>query len=175
MTLDRQTKEQLVERYSATFAQSENAFILGYRGVTVPEETELRAKVREAGGHYVVVKNRLARLAMKEKAINELAPHFDGPTAVAYSEADVVSLAKVLMEFSKEVPALECRGGLVEGSPVEAQTIQEIAKLPSREDLIAKLVFLLQSPITRMVRGLGAITPQFIHLLEQIRHKKDAS
>ena len=87
----------------------------------------------------------------------------------------MVSLAKVLTEFAKETPALECRAGLIEGSPVEAEALEQIAKLPSREDLVAKLVFLLQSPITRMVRGFGAITPQFVQVLEQIRQKKDAA
>ena len=174
MTLDRQTKEALVERYSQTFAQSSSAIIVGYRGVTVPEVTELRAKVREVGGHYEVVKNRLAFIAMKDSALGELSSYFDGPTAVAYSEDDVVSLAKVLTEFSKDVPALECRAGLVEGSTVEADAIVEIAKLPSREDLLAKLLFLLQSPIVRLVRGLGAIVPQFVQVLDQIRQTKEA-
>ena len=173
MTLDRQSKEALVERYSQTFAQSTNAIILGYRGVTVPEVTELRAKVRQVGGRYEVVKNRLAFIALKDSALGGLASYFDGPTAVAYSEDDVVSLAKVLTEFSKDVPALECRAGLIGGLPVEADAILEIARLPSRDDLIAKLLFLLQSPIARLVRGLGAIVPQFVQVLDQIRQTKE--
>ena len=174
MTLDRQTKEALVERYSRTFAQSTNAIIVGYRGVTVPEVTELRAQVRQVGGRYEVVRNRLALLAMQDSALGGLASYFDGPTAVAYSDDDVVSLAKVLTEFAKEVPALECRAGLIEGSPVEADAIQQIAQLPSRHDLIAKLLFLLQSPMARLVRGLGAIVPQFVQVLDQIRQTKEA-
>ena len=172
MTLDRQAKEALIEQYSTGFTQTANAFVLGYRGVTVPEVTELRAKVREVGGRYEVVKNSLALRAMQDSAIAELAEHFAGPTAVAYSDEDVVSLAKVLTEFSKDVPALECRAGLVEGAPVEAEVIQQIAKLPSRDDLIAKLLFLLQSPVSRFVRTLGALTPQFVRVLDQIAQNK---
>ena len=174
MTLDRQTKERLVERYSATFVTSPNAFILGYRGITVPQATELRKKVRAVGGHFEVVKNRLALIALADSDLAELKEHFDGPTAVAYGDDDVVGLAKALTNFSKDVPAIEFRAGLVDGSPVAADDIRQIAKLPSREELIAKLVFLLQSPIARLVRGLGAITPQFVRVLEQIRQKKEA-
>ena len=129
--------------------------------------------MREVGGHYEVVRNRLALLAMQDSALGGLASYFDGPTAVAYSEDDVVSLAKVLTEFSKDVPALECRAGLIEGAAVEAEAILEIAKLPSRDDLVAKLLFLLQSPIVRLVRGLGAIVPQFVQVLDQIRKTKE--
>jgi len=174
MTLDRQTKEQLVERYSSTFVTSPNTFIMGYRGITVPQATELRRKVRAAGGSYEVVKNRLALIALGDSDLAGLKGHFDGPTAVAYSADDAVGLAKVLTDFAKTVPAMEFRGGLVDGAPVAADEIKQIASLPSREELLAKLVFLLQSPIARFVRGLGAITPQFVRVLEQIRQKKEA-
>ena len=174
MTMDRQTKEQTVERYSKSFASTQNAFILGYRGVTVPEVTELRVKVREVGGTYEVVKNSLALLALQDSEVKSLIDHFDGPTAVATSEGDFVGLAKVLRDFSDDVPALEFRGGVVEGSPVDAEQIREIAELPSREELLARLLYMLQSPISRLVRGLGAITPQFLRVLAQIGEKKDA-
>ncbi len=127
MTLDRQSKEALVERYSEGFASSTHAFILGYKGISVPQVTELRAKVREAGGGYEVVKNSIALRALEGSGMASLAEHFSGPTAVAYSEGDVVALAKVLTDFSKEVPAIEFRAGLLEGSPVAAQQIKEIA------------------------------------------------
>ena len=174
MTMDRQTKEQMVERYSQSFASSRNAFVLGYRGVTVPEVTQLREKVREIGGTYEVVKNSLALLALQDSEVKSLMQHFDGPTAVAFSEGDIVGLAKVLRDFSKEVPAFEFRGGVVEGSPVDADEIRQIADLPSRDDLVARLLFMLQSPISRFVRGLGAIAPQFVRVLAQIAEKKDA-
>ncbi len=174
MTLDRQTKEGLVERYSRTFAQTQNAFVLDYRGITVPEVTELRAKVREVGGHYEVVKNSLARLAIAKSDMAEMSEHFEGPTAIAYSEGDIVSLARVLRDFAKDVPALEFKGGVVEGVAVAPEEIAQIADLPSRDDLVAKLVFLLQSPIAGFVRSLGAIVPQFVRVLEEIRKKQDA-
>ena len=114
------------------------------------------------------------RQLVTDQRAEPLAEHFSGPTSVAYSDGDVVALAKVLTEFAKTVPAIEFKGGLLDGSPLDVQEIKQIAELPSREDLVAKLVFLLQSPIARLVRGLGAITPQLVHVLEQIRLKKEA-
>ncbi len=174
MTLDRQTKEQMVEHYVQTFSQLQSVFVVGYIGITAPQDTDLRAKIRAAGGSYEVIKNSLAQLALKDSELATLTDHFDGPTAIAYSEGDIVGLAKVLRDFSKDVPALQFRGGVVDGDPVEVDQIRVIADLPSREDLVAKLVFLLQSPIARAVRCLGAITPQFVRVLDQIRQKKEA-
>lgn len=173
MALDRQTKERLVADYSDGFATSSNAFIVGFSGLSVPQADDLRSRVRGTGCSYQVVKNRLALIAVKDKPMESLAAHFDGPTAIAYGE-DVVGLAKVLTDFAKEADVLEFRGGLLDGAPVEASDIKAIAELPSREELIAKLLFLLQSPIVRLARGLGAITQQFVSVLEQIRQQKES-
>jgi large subunit ribosomal protein L10 len=176
MALDRQTKERLVADYSEGFAATSNAFIVGFRGISVPEADDLRSKVRESGARYQVVKNRLALIAVKDTPMECLAEHFEGPTAVAFSEDDVVGLAKVLTDFAKESEndVLEFRAGLLDGSPVAAEDIREIASLPGREELVAKLLFLLQSPIVRLARGLGAITQQFVSVLEQVRQQKES-
>lgn len=175
MTLDRQTKEQMVEHYAQTFRQLQSAFVLGYIGITAPEDTELRAKIRAVGGRYEVVKNSLTQRALKDSELVTLTEHFDGPTAIAYSDDDIVGLAKVLRDFSKNVPALQFKGGVLDGEPVDADQIHVLADLPSREDLVTQFVFLLQSPIVRAVRCLGAITPRFVRVLDQIRQKKEAS
>ena len=175
MALSRTTKESLIETYSEGFVSSPNALVLGFRGLTVPQADDLRSKIRGVGGSYQVVKNSLALRAMKDSRMEELASHFDGPTAVAYSADDIVGLAKALKDFSKDVPVIEFRAGLVEGSLVAAEEIGQIADLPSREELLAKLLFLLQSPISRLARGLGAITQQFVSVLEQVRQQKDSA
>ena len=174
MALDRATKERLIEDYSQGFALSSNAFVLGYRGMTVPQVDTLRSKVRASGGRYQVVKNRLALIAVKDTKMSSLAEHFEGPTAVAYSDHDVVSLAKVLTEFAKGAQILEFRGGLVEGSPILGEEVKAIAELPSRDVLIGRLLFLLQSPVSRLVRDLGAITQQFVSVLDQVRQQKES-
>lgn len=174
MALDRATKDRLLEDYTQGFAASANAFVLGYRPMSVPQVDALRAKVRASGGRYQVVKNRLALIAVKDTPLQPLAEHFQGPTAVAYSGDDAVALAKVLTEFAKGADVLEFRAGVVEGVPVRGEEVKAIADLPSRDVLIGKLLFLLQTPISRLVRDLGAITQQFVSALDQIRQQKEA-
>jgi large subunit ribosomal protein L10 len=132
----------------------------------------MRARIRQKGGKYVVVKNTLALRAIADGSLKELEPHFTGPTAVAYG-ADAVALAKVLNDYIKEVPAFQFKAALVDGRAVAASQITELANLPSREQLIAKLLYLLQSPVTRFVRVLAAVPQQFVSVLDQIRVQKE--
>ena len=173
MALTRNEKEELVSSYAEGLATAPHAFLLGYKGITVPQVTALREKVRQSGGHYEVVKNTLALRAIDGKALSALSEHFTGTTAVVYSETDPVALAKALTDFAKDVPAIQFKAGLVERRSVPADQIKEIASLPSREELIAKLLFLIQSPITRFVRVLAAVPQQFVGVLDQIRVQKE--
>ncbi len=174
MPLTREQKESLVETYKEGLASAPNVFLMGYSGITVPQATELRDKIREVGGEYAVVKNRLALLAIEGQALDGLKEHIQGPTAVAFSKDDAVSIAKALTEFAKGVPAIEFKGGLVDGQAVEAAAIQEIASIPSREELIAKLLYLLQSPVTRFVRTLAEMPRRIVAVLDQVRQAKEA-
>ena len=175
MPLSRQQKEQLVESYQDGMAAAPHVFLISYKGISVPQVTELRRRIREVGGTYVVVKNRLVLRAIDGKALDELKGEFEGPTAVAFSNDDPVSLAKTLTEYAKEVPALEFKTSLVEGQSIQAGEVKEIASLPSREELITKLVFLLQSPISSFVRILGALPKQFVVVLDQVRQQRQGS
>jgi len=172
MALSRARKEEILQSYGEELAGTTHAFLLSYKGVTVPQVTEMRARVRQKGGKYVVVKNTLALRAIADGALKELAPHFTGPTAVAYG-ADAVALAKALNDYIKEVPAFQFKAALVDGRTVAASQITELANLPSREQLIAKLLYLLQSPVTRFVRVLAAVPQQFVSVLDQIRVQKE--
>lgn len=173
MALTRVKKETLVEGYSGSFAAAPHAFLVDFKGVSVPQMTDLRAKIREVGGSYVVVKNTLARRVAEGQPLEALSEHFEGPMAVAFHQEDPVGLAKVLSEFAKDVPEFEFKAGLVEGAAVPAEQIKEIATLPSRDELVAKLLYLMQSPVTRFVRGLGSITQQFVGVLDQVRAQKE--
>lgn len=173
MALSRNQKENLVERYEGGVGTAEHAYLLDYKGITANQVAELRAKIRESGGGYEVVKNRLLLRAIEGHPLEALRDQLQGPTAIAYTE-DPVQLAKILTDFVKDVPSVELKGGIVEGSAITADQVQEIAKLPSRDDLIAKLLFLLQSPITRLARGLAAIPRQFVVVLDQVSKGKEA-
>lgn len=175
MALTRTKKKALIDDYQDGLAAAPHAFLLGFKGMTVPQVTDLRNRIRETGGSYQVVKNTLALRAIDGKGLAALSEQFVGPTAVAYTGADVVSLAKALADFRKEVPAFEFKGGLVDGQPVGADQVEDIAKMPSREELLAKLLFLLQSPITRLARGLAAIPRQFVVVLDQVAKGREGT
>lgn len=175
MALTRQKKDDLIQGYEAALAEAPHAFIMGYQGISVPQVTALREKVRQSGGTYVVVKNTLALRAVDGKALGELKQHFTGATAVAFTQGDAVALAKTLTQFAKDVPTIQFKGGMVDRQPIAGEQVKEIASLPGREELIAKLLFLLQSPISRFVRTLAAIPRDFVVVLDQIRQQKEPS
>jgi large subunit ribosomal protein L10 len=172
MALTRNDKQETIERYQDGLASAPHAFLVNFQGITVPQATDLRNRVRDQGATFEVVKNTLARRAVEGRDLGQLVDHFQGPTAVAYSEGDPVSLAKALTEFRKEFPVIEFKGGMVEGKVIDASDVDAIAQMPSREELLAKLLFLLQSPITRLARGLAAIPRQLVVVLDQIEKQK---
>jgi len=174
MALTRADKEQLLAEYVEGLKGASHAFVMGYQGIKVPQVTALREKVRQSGGQYVVVKNTLALRAIDGAALEALKDQFTGPTAVAFTDSDPVSLAKALTDFAKDVPAIQFKGGVVEGRAIGADQVKDIAALPSREELIAKLLFLVQSPISRFVRVLAALGPQSLAIvLNQVSQKKE--
>src|SRR5437762_6992439 len=128
------TKEQKSEEVSALVDQignASNAFLIDFKGITVPQVTELRKQVRETKSGYVVVKNTLALIALKDSPIVAMKEKFTGPTAIAFNATDAVVLAKALTRFAKDVPAVSFKGALVNGQVVPASVIQNIANLPS--------------------------------------------
>jgi large subunit ribosomal protein L10 len=173
MAVSRQQKTALLERYEEGLARAPHAFVVSFDRITVGEVTELRSRLRARGGQYVVVKNRLALRALEGAALDGLRDRFRGPTAVVYASSDPVGIAKVLSEFAKDVPRLEFKGGVVDGKTVSPAEIVAIATLPSRQELVAKLLFLLQSPVSRFVRTLAAVPRGLVVALDQVRRQKE--
>jgi large subunit ribosomal protein L10 len=165
--MNRTEKQQSVAALGEQLRAINSAFLIDYRGLKVVDATELRRKVREIHGSYVVVKNTLATRAAKGTKLEVLAPYFQGPTAVAYHPKDVVGLAKLLTEAAKTNPSLAFKAALIEGKLVQASEIQNIANMPSKEVLLGKLLFLLKAPLQRLatvlkapVRDLGLVMNQ---------------
>ena len=165
--MNKAEKQQTVESLGEQFRSIDSAFLINYRGLKVVDATELRRKIREIDGCYVVVKNTLAMRAAKQTKLEQLEPYFEGPTAVAYHRKDVVGLAKLLTEISKSNPNIAFKAALVEGKVVPASEIQAIASMPSREVMLSKLVFILKAPLQRLttvlkapVRNLGLVLKQ---------------
>ncbi len=128
-----------------------------FQGITVEQDTRLRRAVQSAGGRYQVVKNTLAQRAGAGTPAESLLKNLEGTNSIAYTSADPVALAKALTKVAKEVPAFKFKAGLVEGRVVSIEEIQRFAQLPSKEELISKIMFLLQAPAQRLASALAAV------------------
>ena len=170
---NREQKAEAISDFSEGIGKATNAFVLDFKGITVPQVTELRKQVREAGSEYIVVKNTLALIAVKDSPLTKLSGHFSGMTAIAYNTTDPVALAKVLTKFAKDVPTVQFKGALLAGQVVAANEIQNIANLPSREELISKLLYLMQHPIRGLAVVLNGTIRNIAVVLDQIKQQKD--
>jgi large subunit ribosomal protein L10 len=173
--MNRTEKTEMVETLGADLAKSSNAILFAFAGLKVPEVTELRRQVRGTQSKYLVVKNTLVLLATRGTALEAVAEHFTGATAVAYNQSSPVALAKVLTNFAKTNPNLVFKAAVIEGQAVETSQIKVIAELPSREELVAKLLFVMQSPMRRLVTVLNGPVRNLAGVLAQIADQKSKS
>ena len=150
-------KQPVVEEISAHIKEAQSVVLVDYRGLTVEQDTQLRKQLREAGVTYKVYKNTMMNFAFKGTDFEALAPYLEGPSAVAISTTDATAPARILCKFAKEAPKLEVKGGVVEGIAYDANGIGEIAKIPSREELLSKLLGSIQSPITNFARVMNQL------------------
>ena len=171
----REEKSQEVSELTEQIGKAANAFLIDFKGITVPQVTELRKQVRQSNSGYVVVKNTLALIALKDSPIIGMKEQFTGPTAIAFNSTDAVVLAKALTKFAKDVPAVRFKGALLNGQVVPASEIQNIANLPSREELVSKLLFLMQSPIRGLVTVLQANIRNLAVVIDQIAKQKETA
>ncbi len=153
-------KQPVIEEISAQVKDAQSVVLVDYRGLTVEQDTRLRRQLREAGITYKVYKNTMMTFAFKGTAYEALTPFLEGPSAIAISKEDATSPARVLCKFAKEAPKLEVKCGIVEGVAYDAAGVAEIAKIPSREELISKLLGSLKSPIANFARVLNQIAEQ---------------
>lgn len=154
-------------------SSSKGAVLVDYCGLTVAEDTELRSKMREAGVKYMVAKNTFIRIAAKEAGIEGLDAYLEHNTAVAFSPEDPVAPAKILNDFSKDHKALEIKAGILDGKVIALDEVKALAELPSREELLAKLVGSMQAPISGLVNVLQGTIRNFVYTLEAVRQKKE--
>jgi len=170
--MNRNDKAQAISELGGSIGQATNAFLIDFKGITVPQVTELRKQVRESGSEYIVVKNTLALIAVKDSPLKTLGEKFSGMTAVAYNMTDAVALAKALTKSAKDVPTVQFKGAMLNGQIVPATEIQNIANLPTRPELVSKLLFLMQSPIRGLATVLNANIRNIAVVLDQIAKQK---
>ncbi|HOM03156.1 MAG TPA: 50S ribosomal protein L10 [Acetivibrio sp.] len=167
-----QQKKEVVQQLTENIKSAKTIVFADYRGLTVEQDTELRNELRKAGVEYKVVKNTLTKLAAKENGLEELDPFFNGPTSMAYSDKDVVAPAKVLVEYAKKFEKLELKAGVVEGKVCDVKTLEAIAALPSKEELVAKALGGLKSPLAGLVNVLNGNIRGLVIALNAIAEKK---
>ena len=150
-------KQPVVQEISESIKEAQSAVLVDYRGLTVAEDTQLRKQLREAGVSYKVYKNTMMNFAFKGTDFESLSQVLEGPSALAISTTDATAPARILAKFAKTAPALEIKAGVVEGTFYDADGMKAIAAVPSREELLAKFLGSIQSPIANFARVLKQI------------------
>ena len=150
-------KQPIVQEIAENIKDAQSVVLVDYRGLTVAQDTQLRKQLREAGVTYKVYKNTLMNFAFKGTEFESLSDSLEGPNAIAISKDDATAPARVLAQFAKTAPALEIKAGVVEGNFYDTEAMKEISGIPSREELLSKLLGSIQSPITNFARVIKQI------------------
>ena len=171
----RAQKQKDLEALTEQFKKAKAAMLVGFKGMTVPKDQELRNQLREAGVSYEVVKNTLARKAAEGTPLEQAADQFKGVTAIALSQQDPVGLSKAITKFTKANPDIfKFKVGIVEGKVVELRDVEAIASLPSKEELISKFMFLVNAQAQRLATVTSAVARNLAIVVDQIRAQKEA-
>lgn len=166
-------KTEMVATLHAKFGVVKGAILSDYRGLNVQQMSELRRRLRQAEVELHVVKNTLARRAAVDTDFEHLSNYFVGPTSVAFTESDVVAMAKALTEYARVQLHLEIRAGLVEGQVLTPAQVAALAELPPREVLLARLLAGMQGPMSGLVGVLRGVQRQFLYVLQAIQTAKE--
>jgi len=171
-------KKSIVAELKGQLESAKGVVLTGYKGLTVAQDTELRRELREAGVSYHVVKNTMLRLAAHDAGIEGFDEHLEGTTAMAYSTEDAIAPAKVICDFIKKnkldkAEVLTIKVGTVEGKVISVDEVKALASLPSREELVAKLLGSMNAPIANTVNVLQGVIRNAVYVLDAIREQKE--
>jgi len=170
----RDEKQQEIDALNQEWSSTNNAVVVSFQGLNVEKDQQLRRQLREAQLQYRVVKNTLAQRAAEGTALAGLRDHFNGPTAVAYTDSDSVNLAKVLTKFAKENAQFTFKAGVVEGRVITVKDIHALASLPSKEELISKIMFLAQAQAQRLAVTIAGTARNLAIVLSEVAKQKTA-
>ncbi len=165
--MNREEKHKKAEELHEELKKARTVILSGFEGITVAQDTELRRQVAQAGARYEVVKNSLIERAATGTETEACAQKLRGTTSVATTPSDPVGLAKILVDYAKENPALVFKTGMVEGRVVSLDELESIANLPSREDLFAKALFVIKSPGQQVAVAVSAVARDLARVIQQ--------
>lgn len=171
MPISRAEKETIINELNEIFENSKAVILADYRGLNVAEATRLRRRMRESGSGFKVAKNTLVSLVVKKKGLDALQPFLEGPVGLAYS-SDPVAPAKVLSGFIRENKKMEIKAGVLDGKVIDAAAVKELADLPSREVLLAKVLGGMQAPLYGFAGVLAGTLRSFVYALEAVRKQR---
>lgn len=163
----KEDKQKDLDALRQDLQKSENIFVTGFEKMRVDQDFELRKTIRGAGGKYRVVKNNLAEKASEGMPAEQILKGLRGMTSLAYTEGDPVALAKALTTYAKANPAFTFKAGLVQGRAIDIKTINELASMPPKEEIFAKLLFLIQAPAQRLVTAMNAVGRNLAVVVDQ--------
>ena len=175
MAVTKADKTAELEQLESAFKGSETAILVDYKGINVPQVTDLRRQLRAAKASYRVVKNTLAKRALKGTSFEALDAFFEGTTAVAYTSTDPVALAKTLTTFGKIAPTLQIKAAVVQGRAVKPAEVAELAALPGKPELYARLLGTLNAPMVQLVTVLSATSRSLVNVLAAAEKKRSES
>jgi large subunit ribosomal protein L10 len=172
--MNREQKAATIERLVAEMKGADAIFAVDYRGISVPQAAELRAKLRDADATFRVVKNSLTERAADQAGVEALKELLSGPTALTFVRGDAAVAARAIADYARVTQLLPFKGGLMDGGALDAEQVRSISRLPSREVLYGQLVGMVASPVTGLVRTLGALVGGLAVALGQVREKKES-
>jgi large subunit ribosomal protein L10 len=172
--MNRDQKAVAIEEIATQIDESHAIFAVDYRGISVPQVAELRAKLRDADATFKVVKNSLTERAADQAGAETLKEYLAGPTALTFVRGDVATAAKAVADYAKATQLLPFKGGLMDGATLDVEQIRSLSRLPSREVLYGQLVGVVASPVTGVVRSLAALLGGLASALGQVQQKKES-
>lgn len=168
-----QEKEGYIERYKERFGEVKDFIFTDYRGLTVEQISELRGKLRDQSAEYRVVKNNFAKLALTQMEYPDVSDFLVGPTAVALAKSESGPVVKAILDLGRDWP-VSVKGGIIDGKVFNAEQVEEYSKLPTRDELIAKLMGTMNAPLQNLVYAMNGVTQKLVRVLQAVADEKAA-